>query len=772
MMLCFLNRIKQKDNEKEGYSLRYVQPHSKPHEHFEAEKSEASKIISETILTYKNSKDFNTKYPNQHNLLDVLEKKFRSQHMKFFEPKDVSTALQILIYTFFNRTSLKDQIKQRKSIVEKVCGEFFWCPEFSDICAKSLIDWSFTIPTEMLEFVIEGECMHINDNISGLKQEMKIPEGLYGNLFDKTNTRKLALKSLDTMREYVHNKAIRATARLVNNSPWLRKTDNSYKLANFTLNLCTTRPRTRTDKFIETVIRNYKYFPLLKKEFDKIDKLRKYGFSERSRIFEETLQRLPEWASDIDFDNILNTAIKIATTPQTLDPSSAMISSLTLSDAKYFRSHYLAISLECVHSLVSETLKEKNETQEKVSEIIGNRKYSAESLYEELDTLREKVEMDHKDDSDVDSSENQQNDESVNPARQVSPGSTLSLVFDTTDQLDAKQDDTEKPEPEKTMNEFLLLTEIDRQFEESLEEDALSLDLEYPDNDCKNDEAADAKTGVTYTPIKTKPAKSGADTVLPSPRKKGKTEPKKSSRTKPDLTKPKTDDSIVMSVAVLQGIEARIEEIETATLRLQKMREKNDDMSRPEELLTSLEEQLKILANEANADSWLRREINKKLLDCDRILEEVSNLIRKHKKKSKLIESFDRALWEAIKKERLITGKHHGGVIGKTVGGKNKQFIELYHGYSFRPDKKITVGTTTRKLRPNERLVLYVTYKSTTIGIKYCISIKLWQTRLPSDPAPSRRTRNRFENIPAGPHKIDPKKWKFTGHTLAVLHVR
>ena len=74
----------------------------------------------------------------------------------------------------------------------------------------------------------------------------------------------------------------------------------------------------------------------------------------------------------------------------------------------------------------------------------------------------------------------------------------------------------------------------------------------------------------------------------------------------------------------------------------------------------------------------------------------------------------------------------------------------------------------------NETLVFYVTEHSTTDAIKYCMSIKLWNSRDPEDPAPQRRNARIYSigNLVKSADRIDVDNWKCTGKNMAVLHVQ
>jgi hypothetical protein len=361
-------------------------------------------------------------------------------------------------------------------------------------------------------------------------------------------------------------------------------------------------------------------------------------------------------------------------------------------------------------------------------------------------------------------------------------------------QLDNEDNDIDNPAVQASGKDtdsdmdLALSVEADARIENALEETArrkagVVSETEEKNDDNKIDNADDGRgqkiDEVIISPI----VSTETTTLVARPKKPGipkrvrkdqKNKPRPVSEKKSTLRQ-EIFDTLLASVGTLRNIQYRIDELKGSLAQLnsllQKAESKTDTNVDFEALAEVGAKHLQELEKAALETEWKKSVLFPFINVCDKVQIDISNAIRRLQKKTEFVRSFDEALWETIKNEALVTGKTHGKVIPKITAGKNQLLIDLYHGQKFYPAKKITINGVKRKLRSDEILVLYVTYTSTTPGIRYCISVKLWKIREVGDPGPSYRSRLDFPGTLRPENKIDPELWKCTGKTCAVLHV-
>ncbi|MCG8490696.1 MAG: hypothetical protein MI743_03695, partial [Sneathiellales bacterium] len=245
--------------------------------------------------------------------------------------------------------------------------------------------------------------------------------------------------------------------------------------------------------------------------------------------------------------------------------------------------------------------------------------------------------------------------------------------------------------------------------------------------------------------------------------------------------KPVKDDqktSELLRLGLEQGIAFRIQEVKEIKRRLKIASENlasdgSADLRQFKNCLDSLTGDLDRLEKHSvvSTDGDQVSKLMGYVCQVDDHLLEGRKLLRDLARLSSNREKFDTELKSLIKSETLRAGRTDGGRISDH--NIDFEFIEAwYHGLKLDLRKKeVVISGATRKLAPNEALVLYVTLSSRTQDVKYCISIGLWEMRTVSDPVPSKHDRNQFLGTMNLDQKIDPDLWKYTGKRMAVLHI-
>lgn len=351
-------------------------------------------------------------------------------------------------------------------------------------------------------------------------------------------------------------------------------------------------------------------------------------------------------------------------------------------------------------------------------------------------------------------------------------------------------DDDDKAE-EKNLNEAELKQEKDAdiialdpllavslgagtQLQEFLEEED-EADLKEEKNE-DEDEDEDEKSAVRASqkdtaekPKATRGSKKGKSNDAPKRKKK------KRKRTKTIFKDDNQPEEQMLSLGVLEGLDFRLEEINLLVSQLEKQKKNNPKIS-PKGIETLLAEAQGVvlkLVMEKVADTWKPEKLRDFLYECDDCTNRLREKLRAFVKKKTTLESFDEELRKAIKREKLIAGKVWGGEVDKVLDGQFYMIEAAYHGKQFDPGKKVIINGVERHLKLNEALTYYVTKSSSTEGYKYCISIRLWNLREEDEEIETRTGRLYSPGKNVDPKdRIDPCVWRYSGYTMAVLHIK
>ncbi|MCG8493829.1 MAG: hypothetical protein MI743_19580 [Sneathiellales bacterium] len=269
-----------------------------------------------------------------------------------------------------------------------------------------------------------------------------------------------------------------------------------------------------------------------------------------------------------------------------------------------------------------------------------------------------------------------------------------------------------------------------------------------------------------------------SEKVISEPRRQSK-EVEKSAPDKSRLAKN------LQIVGLQQGILFRIDELGGASLQLdgdfqERLKKISEEQSEPfqaclkeiENCKASLIKKMQSLKADPVSDQAMHEAAetiplaDNVIADARQFIHRVARANRKEQAERK----FHSDLMGLLKREPLFAGRLDGGRLS-FHGLTFADIAERYHGYRYKPTKRVMIAGKLRPLNTNEALVLYVTFSSRTEGVSFCISVGLWTLRLPDDPQASRSDRHYQISETNRENKIDPAIWKYTGQRMAVLHV-
>ncbi|WP_340149452.1 hypothetical protein [uncultured Sneathiella sp.] len=651
----------------------------------------------------------------------------------YYPEESLEFAAQLYAYYKTIPQKKKDPLER---FIRAYCKKYFYTEAFASSVAEYINDICFSCPTRYLDIFVKMACMQVSAEIAFVK-DINEKNEIWRSFFNKPGVPEQLQQELK----------VRQKSMLYKITPCFKETflktgktvnDEQYKkacldIANI-MGIVVILPKQQEQKLAQLIGENYDILSRIKKFYDEKYSIETMHSPERKiecggKLLTQYLEKkgnigLDELNSQIEreYDDTLSIQIN-----EMLFPSVIRLIRTDIFDGEEVRE-----TRKCFKGLM-QTQGVEDESELSTSlEIVRNNGLTAEELYDSTKKLTSEKEL--KSDGINKSTYNEQDQDLMRVS-----GECDSLLQEILEDAAAEQKPLAPADDEEKKND------------------------EQDQKPVRKRKAKKRKFDLTKTYVSPKKKKKKKMTMAPI----------KDTAEQP-APQPDSED-ILISVGVLRGIDFRLDEITSLVKRLTKVKTNDDHVNTQlSELKKQALAQQQSLSIIAEAEEWTLSEVNQQLLACDEVIGNGNKLLQHLEKEKGTLNNFDAALWKLVEKESLVSGKGWGGTIDKKLGGKFEKIEALYHGRRFNPKKQVTIDGKKRNLKMNETLVFYVTEHSTTDAIKYCMSIKLWNSRDPEDPAPQRRNARIYSigNLVKSADRIDVDNWKCTGKNMAVLHVQ